>query len=216
LTDDRNDRSPSAVLFDLDGTLIDSIELIVRSFQHATEAHLGAPREREKIIPVIGLSLIGELERIAPGRGNELLQTYRGWYARNHDDLIAEYDGVAAMLDALAERKVPLGIVTSKSRVSSRPSFVRFGLEERMRTVVTYEETERHKPHPDPLLLACKRLGIAPSACWYVGDSTHDMAAARSAGMYGVGAAWGPYGHDLLGPLADVVIDAPADLLALL
>jgi phosphoglycolate phosphatase-like HAD superfamily hydrolase len=92
---------------------------------------------------------------------------------------------------------------------------VRFGLEEQMRAVVTYEETERHKPRPDPLLLAAKRLGFEPAACWYVGDSTHDMEAARAAGMYGVGAAWGPYGRDLLRPLADVVIDAPGELVGL-
>jgi len=85
-----------------------------------------------------------------------------------------------------------------------------------MRTIITYEETERHKPHPDPLLLAAQRLGLEPAACWYVGDSTHDMEAARAAGMHAVGAAWGPYGHDLLAPLADVVVDAPEHLLGLL
>jgi pyrophosphatase PpaX len=208
--------SPAAILFDLDGTLIDSIELIVRSFQHTTEAHLGAPREREQIIPVIGLSLINELERIAPGKGQEMLQTYRTFLVQNHDDLIGEYEGVTEMLDRLAEHRLPLAIVTAKARISAAPTFARFQLEERMQVVVTYEDTENHKPHPEPLLLAASRIGVEPTTCWYVGDSTHDMQAAKAAGMYAVGAAWGPYGYDQLAPLADVVLQQPGDLLALL
>lgn len=207
---------PAAILFDLDGTLIDSIDLIVRSFQHTTEAHLGAPRERRLILPAIGLSLVDELERIAPGKSGEMLQTYRRFLTTNHDDLIGEYEGVTDMLDALAAREIPLAIVTAKSKVSAAPSFAMFGLPARMKAVITFEDTERHKPAPDPLLLAASRLGVQPSACWYVGDSTHDMQAARAAGMVAVGAAWGPYGYDQLAPLADVVLAAPGDLFTLL
>jgi pyrophosphatase PpaX len=207
---------PAAILFDLDGTLIDSIELIVRSFQHATGEHLGAPLERAVILPTIGLSLIDELERIAPGKGQDLLLSYRGFLRAHHDALIAEYEGVAGMLDALHRREVPMGIVTSKALVSAEPSLRRFGLDRLMATIVTWDDTERHKPHPEPLLLAAARLGVPAPACWYVGDSTHDMAAARAAGMRAVAAAWGPYPRAELAPLADVVLEAPAELPALL
>jgi pyrophosphatase PpaX len=207
---------PAAILFDLDGTLIDSIELIVRSFQHATGEHLGAPLERAVILPTIGLSLIDELERIAPGKGQDLLLTYRGFLRAHHDALIAEYEGVAALLAGLAEREVPMGIVTAKALVTATPSLQRFRLDRLMRTIVTWDDTERHKPHPDPLLLAAERLGVLPETCWYVGDSTHDMAAARAADMRAIAAAWGPYPRAELAALAGVVLDAPGDLLALL
>jgi pyrophosphatase PpaX len=204
------------VLFDLDGTLIDSIELIVRSFQHTTAAHLGAPLARAEIIPTIGRSLVRELERIAPGRGAELLATYRTFNLANHDALVTVYPGVQNLLHAVRERGVVTGIVTSKARVSAAPSFARFLLDQGMDIIVTEDDTARHKPFPDPLLHAATLLDLAPEHCWYIGDSTHDMEAARAAGMPAIGAAWGPYGHTLLAPLADAVADTPADVLAIL
>ena len=204
------------ILFDLDGTLIDSIELIVQSFQHATATHLGAPITREEIIPTIGRSLAAELERIAPGNGAALLATYRTFMFANHDAFVTVYPGIVALLAALHARGIPTGIVTSKSRISAAPSFARFLLDREMAVIVAEDDTARHKPHPDPLLHAAKLLGLSPAACWYIGDSTHDMIAARAAGMTGIGAAWGPNHASLLTPLADAVAETPADVLMLL
>lgn len=207
---------PRAILFDLDGTLIDSIELIVRSFQHATEAHCGTPLAREEIIPTIGRSLAGELERIAPGNGAALLATYRAFMFANHDTFVTVYPGIFEMLATIHARAIPTGIVTSKARISAAPSFERFLLDREMAVVVVEDDTTRHKPHPDPLLHAAAMLDLPPAACWYIGDSTHDMAAARAAAMTGIGAAWGPNHAAALAPLADAVADTPADVLALL
>lgn len=207
---------PRAVLFDLDGTLIDSIELIVRSFQHTTAQHLGMPLPREAIIPTIGRSLTGELERISPGNGAELLATYRTYMFANHDTYVTVYPGIFDMLAALHARGLPTGLVTSKARISAAPSFERFLLDREMSVVVVEDDTERHKPHPDPLLHAARLLDLPPASCWYVGDSTHDMIAARAAGMAGIAALWGPYTRAELEPLADAVTATPADLLALL
>ena len=209
-------RSPRAILFDLDGTLIDSIELIVRSFHHATATHCGTPLAREEIIPTIGRSLAGELERIAPGNGAALLATYRTFMLANHDAFVTVYPGILDMLAAIHARGIPTGIVTSKARISAAPSFARFLLDRMMAVVVVEDDTARHKPHPDPLLHAATMLDLPPSACWYIGDSTHDLVAARAAGMAGIGAAWGPYGRALLAPLADAIAETPADVLALI
>lgn len=209
-------RTPNCILFDLDGTLIDSIELIVRSFQHATATHLGAPLPREEIIPTIGRSLAGELERIAPGSGAALLATYRTFMFANHDEFVTVYPGIFALLAALHARGIPTGIVTSKARISAAPSFERFLLDREMAAIVVEDDTDRHKPHPDPLLHAARLLELPPAACWYIGDSTHDMLAARAAGMTGIGAAWGPNHATELAPLADAVVETPADVLVLL
>ncbi len=208
--------APRAILFDLDGTLIDSIELIVRSFQHATETHLGVPLSREEIIPTIGRSLAAELERIAPGSGATLLATYRIYMLANHDAFVTVYPGIVDLLAALHACGLPTGIVTSKARISAAPSFARFLLDREMSVVVVEDDTERHKPHPDPLLHAARLLDLLPAACWYIGDSTHDMIAARAAGMTAVGAAWGPNRASDLAPLADAVAETPADVLALI
>lgn len=90
-----------------------------------------------------------------------------------------------------------------------------------MSVVVVEDDTERHKPHPDPLLHAARLLDLPPTGalravCWYVGDSTHDMIAARAAGMTAIGAAWGPNHATELAPLADALAETPADVLALL
>src|SRR5262249_34953332 len=153
------------ILFDLDGTLIDSIELIVRSFQHTTAEHLGAPLPREEIIPTIGRSLTQELERIAPGRGMTLLATYRTFMLANHDELVTVYPGVLEMLHAVRERGISMGIVTSKARISAAPSFARFLLHHEMDVIVTEDDTQRHKPFPDPLLHAALLLDLPPAAC---------------------------------------------------
>ncbi|MCA1669157.1 MAG: HAD-IA family hydrolase [Thermomicrobia bacterium] len=207
---------PHAILFDLDGTLIDSIELIVRSFQHATAIHCGTPLARGEIIPTIGRSLAGELERIAPGNGAALLATYRTFMFANHDAFVTVYPGVHDLLAATHARGIPMGIVTSKARLSAAPSFARFLLDREMAVIVVEDDTARHKPHPDPLLHAAAALDLPLAACWYVGDSTHDMIAARAAGMTGIGAGWGPYGRAMLTPLADAIADTPRDVLALL
>jgi pyrophosphatase PpaX len=207
---------PDAVLFDLDGTLIDSIGLIVGAFQHATATHLGAPTDRDEILRIIGRSLIGVLEEVAPGRGPELLTTYRAFCFEHHDSRVTLYDGAAAMLDSVKQAGCRVGLVTSKSRASAEPSLRNFDLLSRLEVIVTHDDTERHKPEPDPLFLAAKTLGVAPTRCWYVGDSTHDLSAARAAGMAGIGALWGPYPRRELEPLADALIERPENLAALL
>ncbi len=205
-----------ALLLDLDGTLIDSIELIVRSFQYATAIHLGREWPRVEIVPTIGRPLIEVLEEVAPGRGAALLATYREYNLARHDEYVTVYPGVLEMLAEVRVRGVPMAIVTSKAAVSVAPTFRRFGLDDGMRTVVLLEDTTHHKPHPEPLLLAAERIGISPAACWYVGDSTHDMEAARAAGMTAVGAAWGPYPRAVLAPLADVIAATPAEVVTLI
>jgi len=208
-------RTPhSALLFDLDGTLIDSVELIVRSYQHATELHLGQPLAREVIVPTIGLSLDAVLEEMAPGRGPILVATYREYMHANHDTLVRPFDGVLETLRELRERGYRLGIVTSKRRPAASLAFLRWMLDTHVDVTICAEDAPRTKPAPDPLLAAAALLGITPGDCCYVGDTPHDMIAARAAGMCAIAAPWGAGTRDeLAAAQPDLWLDAPGDLL---
>jgi pyrophosphatase PpaX len=181
-----------AVLFDLDGTLLDSIELIVRAFQHTTLVHLGAPVTRARIVPTIGRSLLAVLDELAPGRSAELLPTYDQFVRDYHDQLAVLVPSCAPVLAELRTRGYALGIVTAKRWPVARLAFDAHGLDRLVDVIVCLEDTARSKPAPDPLLLAADRLGLAPAACLYVGDSVHDLLAAHAAGMASAAALWGP------------------------
>jgi pyrophosphatase PpaX len=208
---------PAALLFDLDGTLVDSIDLIVASFQ-ATIAHfLDVAVPADAIVPQIGRSLFALFDEWDAARTPQMVAWYRTYMHAHHDARVRAFDGIAPLLDTLALGPLPLGIVTSKSHASAQPSRERFGLlAPRFSVFVGYDDTERHKPDPAPLLLAAERLGLPPTACWYIGDSVHDLHAARAADMGAIGAGWGPTPHAQLAPLADTVLQHPRALLSLL
>ena len=132
-----------AVLFDLDGTLLDSIELIVRAFQHTTLLHLGEPAARARIVPTIGRSLLAVLDELAPGRSAELLPTYDQFVRDYHDELAVLTPGAEPVLAELRTRGYALGIVTSKRRPVARLAFEAYGLDRLVDVVVCLEDTVR-------------------------------------------------------------------------
>jgi pyrophosphatase PpaX len=210
----RPPRAYTAVLFDLDGTLLDSVELIVQSYAHAVTTHLGGPVDRDGFIATIGLPLGPVLEALAPGQGALLLETYRAYMHQHHDRLARLFPGADETLRALRARGYQLGIVTSKSRASAGLAFSRFNLETLVDVTVCFDEVTRPKPAPDPLLAAVARLGVAPAACLYVGDTPHDVQAAQAAGMGAVAAPWGAGTRAALAEaLPDLWLTALAELL---
>jgi pyrophosphatase PpaX len=208
-------RNPqSAILFDLDGTLIDSVELIVRSYQHATTIHLGEPLAREAIVPTIGLSLEAILEGLAPGRGPTLVETYREYMRANHDLLVRPYDGVLETLRALRERGYRLGIVTSKGRPAATLAFLQWALDAHVDATICAEDAPRTKPAPDPLLAAAAHLGVEPAQCCYIGDTPHDLIAAHAAGMGAIAVPWGAGTREALAAAQpDLWLEVMGDLL---
>ena len=204
-----------AVLFDLDGTLVDSVESIVRSFTHATQSLLGTTVPREAIVATIGRPLEPTFEALAPGRGAELLQTYRAYLNEHHDALVRAFPGTIELLAELRGRGYALGIVTAKSRMQAELSFRLCALEPLVEVTICHEDAERHKPAPDPLLAAARRLGLPPAACLYVGDSVFDLMAARAAGMASAAVTWGAGTlADLEAQAPELIVHAPAELLA--
>ena len=200
-----------AVIFDLDGTLIDSIELIVRSYEHAVLEH-GLPSPgRSEWLRWLGTPLkhqfsllVGECED-QEARVEALIRTYRAWNLAHHDELVKPYRGVTEAVARLAADGRTLGIVTSKMRASAQRGMLHVGLEPQwFQAVVGLEDTARHKPDPAPLLLALDQLGVAPEQAIYVGDSPHDAACAQAAGATAMAVRWGPFQHEHFAHLAPV------------
>jgi len=208
--------SVHGVLFDLDGTLVDSIDLIVACFAHTYHTHLGATLSREAIVATIGRPLIEALEDTAPGRGSELFATYSAYNEVHHDVLMRPYPAAREGARALRARGLPLGIVTSKRRAGALRALRLYDVEPLFPVVVALEDTERHKPAPDPLLAGARQLGLPPASVLYVGDSVYDVRAAQAAGMPVAAALWGAGGADELRALGpDLLLADPGDLLAI-
>ncbi|MSO57501.1 MAG: HAD family hydrolase [Thermoleophilia bacterium] len=206
----------SVVLFDLDGTLIDSGPMILASMRHACRTVLGWEPDEERIRAAIGgPGLVAQMRDLDPERVDELVECYRAHNAPLHDSLDA-FEGVLGLLPLLRERGHRLGIVTAKRRATVQFAFDRFPLlEELTETLVAAEDTVRHKPDPDPLLEALARFGADPAEAAYVGDSPFDIRAARAAGVLAVAVTWG--GIHSAGRLAeeepDALIHQPRELL---
>jgi pyrophosphatase PpaX len=182
-----------AVLFDLDGTLIDTVELIRVSFRHATKAVLGKELPDEVTMANVGQPLLQQFKDMAPDNADELLRVYREFNMAHHDELAREYPGTRETLALLAARGVPLGVVTSKGTQAATLGLERFGLTGFFAVTVTSDDVERHKPDPYPLEFAATLLGVEIGYCVYVGDSPHDMQSALSAHSVAVAALWGAF-----------------------
>ncbi len=208
----------ATVLFDLDGTLADTIPLIVASYQHAFRTVLAEEVTEARARAWIGRPLLPALLEESPEHGVELDRVYREWNLANTARRIRRYDGVPELLEQLAAEGVTIAVATSKRRETARIALVAVGIDHLVDVVAALEDTTAHKPAPDPLLHAAASLGVDPAACAYVGDATVDVLAARAAGMSAVAVTWGAGERDALaatGPdaLADTVPDLAAYLL---
>jgi pyrophosphatase PpaX len=179
------------VLFDLDGTVIDSGAIILASMRHATLTVLGRDFEDEILMAAVGGAALNEQMRLLDeARVDELVRVYRAHNEPLHSDLAC----CAGMEDVLAELKQEgrqLGIVTAKRRRTVALAFQHVPIEHLFDVVVGSDDTERHKPEPEPILHALERLGASPEDAAYVGDSPFDMRAARTAGVHAIAVTWG-------------------------
>jgi pyrophosphatase PpaX len=189
-----------AALFDFDGTLVDTTELIYRSLRHAAREVLGREIPREILMANVGQPLPRQMELIDAERAEALLESYRLHNEEHHDTLIGEFPGVEASLARLRAGSVKIAVVTSKRRFSVDMALKSFpGLGEVVDRFVTMEDTAEHKPHPAPLLKGLEFLGdVTPQEAAYVGDSPFDVAAAKAAGVKSVAVSWGAFGEGTL------------------
>jgi pyrophosphatase PpaX len=206
------------VLFDLDGTLIDSGPIILASMQHATKTVLGRDIAYEELAATVGgQGLVSQMHALDPDRVDELIEAYRLHNDPLHDTLEA-FDEVLALVPTLRAQGRKLGIVTAKRHRTVALAADRFPELKSFDVVVGYEDTERHKPDPDPVLAALEHLGAEPADAAYVGDSPFDVRAAKAAGVFAVAVGWGGIHADqrLLAEEPDAFVREPRELLDVL
>jgi pyrophosphatase PpaX len=206
------------VLFDLDGTVVDSGAIILASMRHATSEVLGRDFSDEELLQAVGgPGLEAQFSALAPDHVERLVDVYRAHNEPLHVDLEA-CDGMEDVLVRLRQEGRRLGVVTAKRRSTVELAFDRVPIGHLFETVVGGDETERHKPDPEPLLLGAERLGADPAATAYVGDSPFDVLAAKAANMFAVAVTWGRI-HDrgrLEAEQPDAIVDRAEELLGVL
>jgi pyrophosphatase PpaX len=201
------------ILFDLDGTVVDTVVLIRESHRHAVRTVLGQELSDDRLVANVGKPLLEQMHAFSPDHADELYRVYREWNHAHTAELIASYDGISGLLQALTDDGRQLGLVTSKSRDAVDLAFRSLDVGRYFDIVVTADDSERHKPDPEPLRLALERLGRAVDGACYIGDSPFDIQAGQRAGMITVAVTWGFFGNeDLAAVQPDITCDTVADL----
>ncbi len=208
-----------AVLFDLDGTVVDTIPHILASFRHATAEVLGESLPDAELMHNVGIPLAQQMRQFTDDdeTAELLLTAYRRFNRRTHDEMARLYPNTLSALDTLHAVRIPLGIVTSKGRPMADRAIELFDLGRYFQAVITADDTPLHKPDPLPVRMGAEALGVLPSGAVYVGDSPMDIEAGNSAGAFTIAATWGVASRDRLvaaGPGA--IIDDIAELPILL
>jgi len=179
-----------AVLFDLDGTVANTNELIYESFQRLFYDKMKMEVADEEIYSLFGEPLENSLKKYAQDT-SELMLFFRAFNESNHDQMIRPFEGVEEALIKLREKGLKLGIVTSKREGMARRSLKALGLTEYFEVVITPESTEKHKPEPEPIYKACELLGgIDPKNTVMVGDASYDILCGNRAGATSVAVSY--------------------------
>ncbi|OAB42178.1 pyrophosphatase PpaX [Paenibacillus glacialis] len=187
------------ILFDLDGTIIDTNELIIKSFIHVLEDHTQAPFTREQIIPKMGLTLEQQMQIFSGVEDvTHFVQAYRTYNDVVHDEMVQPFPQVLEVIEALHHKGIAMGVVTTKNRPGTLKVLEMFGLMKYMKSIVTVIDVEYPKPHPEPVLKALKELGSDPRKTLMVGDSPVDIQAANAAGVWSAGVSWSLKGEEVL------------------
>lgn len=187
------------VLLDLDGTIVDTNELIIASFINTLESNGLAPLTREQIIPHMGLTLEQQLRAFSGVDDvTSYVTAYREYSAIHHDTMVAPFPEVTEVLTRLQAEGIKLGVVTTKIRSNTLKVLEMFQLDQFMEVIITQDDVEHTKPHPQPIERAIEALGSSPERTLMVGDSPADLQSASAAGVMSAAVAWSLKGEEEL------------------
>lgn len=200
-------------LFDLDGTLLNTNDLIIETFKYTLKKHLDLDIASEDLIPYMGEPLGKTLNSFCQREASNMLQTYRSYNSEKHDDLTTLFPEVRETLSTLREYGFKIGLVTSKQTAMAIHGLKLFGLYNYFHCIVGSGDTIEHKPHPEPILKAITSIDENYQLAFMVGDTPYDILAARAAGIIPVGVKWSLRLQELTDLKPYLIIDDLRDLI---
>ncbi|RAS74808.1 pyrophosphatase PpaX [Priestia endophytica] len=207
----------NTLLFDLDGTLIDTNELIISSFLHTLETYYPSKYKREDVLSFMGPPLYDSFAQLNPENIEEMVDCYRAYNHEHHDRLVTEFPTVFETVKWLKEQGYKLGIVTTKIRQTVEMGLKLTGLDPFFDVVITLDDVQHAKPHREPIDKALAKLNAKPEEAMMVGDNSHDILAGKNAGTKTVGVAWSAKGKAHVASYEpDYILDEMGDLKAIL
>lgn len=209
----------TTLLFDLDGTLIDTNELIITSYLHTLEKYYPGQFQREDVLPFMGPTLHEAFTTVGadPDRVEEMVKVYRTFNIANHDLLVKEFESVFETIQTLYEKGYKLAIVTTKRHDVALKGLRLTGLDKFFEVVIALDHVEKVKPDPEPIFKALEELGSSPAEAVMVGDNYHDILAGKNAGTTTVGVAWSIKGRDYIAKYEpDYILENMTELLTIL
>ena len=205
-----------ALLFDFDGTLLDTNELIIQTFMHVLEEKFPGQYSPNDCMKFIGPSLKQTFDEITPDEVEEMIAKYRQWNEEHHDELVKEYDAVVSTLTELKEQGIRLAIVSTKRRETIFKGLQLMGVTDLFEFVIGIDDVVNVKPDPEPVLLAIEKLGVAKEDVMMIGDNYHDIEAGQNAGVKTAGVAWSIKGEEFLKQYnPDYILQHMTDLFAI-
>lgn len=179
-----------ALLFDFDGTLLNTNDLIIQTFMHVLNERFPGQYSPKDCLKFIGPSLKQTFNDIAPGEEEALIAKYRAWNIEHHDELVSQYPDVVSTLEQLKAQGIRLAIVSTKRNDTIDRGLSILGATHLFDVRIGTDDVKNVKPDPEPVLLALERLGIAKEDAIMIGDNSHDIEAGHRAGVRAAGVAW--------------------------
>lgn len=207
----------TSILFDVDGTLLDTGEFIIQATEHALRSHGHTVPDRSVISKAVGAHF-PEYYHMLAGRdadAEQLVETHREFQYKNYH-LVKPFPGTMEVLRALKEKGYKIAAVTTRSKKTSIQTIEDAGIEKYFDAIISWEDVAEHKPHPEPLLKALDLVGGTPDKAVMIGDSHLDVEAGKNAGTMTIRAGYGFHKENMHDPEPDIIIDNISDLLKIL
>lgn len=205
-----------ALLFDFDGTLLNTNDLIIQTFMHVLEERFPGQYSPQDCIKFIGPSLKETFEQITPNEVDEMIVNYRAWNIKHHDEYATEFEGVTETLQQLQQLGIRMAIVSTKERRTVERGLQLMNADHYFEFLIGIDDVEHVKPHPEPVLKAIRKLGVSKEDVMMIGDNYHDIEAGKNAGIKTAGVAWSIKGEAYLNQYKpDYMLQHMEDLLSI-